>query len=80
MTLSKYLVWIGFFPPADVGKKQIRHSCLNQVSLAANLEMHASQQKDFDLKYKKTIKVVKRCMSKEKTLPTVTGLMLDHVF
>lgn len=43
------------------------------MSLAANLEMHASQQKDFDSSYQKTIKVVKRGMSKEKPLPIVTG-------
>lgn len=55
MTSSKYLVWVGFSPPANAGKKRIRHSCLNKGLLAANLEMHANQQKDFDLKYKKII-------------------------
>lgn len=46
MISSKYLLWVGFSPPADVGKKQIRQSCPNQVSLATNLEMNASQQKE----------------------------------
>lgn len=47
MISSKYLLWVGFSPPADVGKKQIRQSCPNQVSLATNLEMNASQQKEW---------------------------------
>lgn len=49
MITSKYLVWVGFSPPADVGEKD-KARCLNQMSLAANLEMYTSQQKYFGLK------------------------------
>ena len=42
MISSKYLVWVGFSPSADSREKTDKARGLNQMSLAANLEMHAS--------------------------------------